>query len=282
MKISIKKLELNRVILTLIASIVVFLLITPILIMISTSLKTYTETTLWPPRWIPDNIQWKNYYDVTLGEKSILKAFSNSLFVATATAFICISVGSIASYSVTRFTFIGRKAFLFIIIATQMFSAVILVNPMYVTFRELGLLNSRISLILANTASSLPMTVWLVYSYMSAIPSDMEEAAMIDGCSRFQSIYKVLIPIVRPGLITAGLFSFIGAWGDLIYAQSFITRNTNARTLSLALTDFQELYKTSWETQMAASVISIIPVFIIFVLIQKHLVKGIASGGVKE
>lgn len=278
----IQKLELNRVIQTLIAAIVVFLLITPILVMISTSLKTYTDTTMWPPKWIPENIQWKNYYDVTLGEKSILKSFVNSLVVASATSLICISAGSIASYSVTRFNFMGRKVFLFVIIATQMFSAVILVNPMYVTFRELGLLNTRLALILANTASSLPMTVWLVYSYMSAIPSDMEEAAMIDGCSRFQSIYKVLIPIVRPGLITAGLFSFIAAWGDLIYAQSFITRNTNARTLSLALTDFQSLYKTSWETQMAASVISIIPVFIIFVLIQKHLVKGIASGGVKE
>lgn len=278
----IQKLELNRVIQTLIAAIVVFLLITPILVMLSTSLKTYTDTTMWPPKWIPENIQWKNYYDVTLGEKSILKSFVNSLVVASATSLICISAGSIASYSVTRFNFMGRKVFLFVIIATQMFSAVILVNPMYVTFRELGLLNTRLALILANTASSLPMTVWLVYSYMSAIPSDMEEAAMIDGCSRFQSIYKVLIPIVRPGLITAGLFSFIAAWGDLIYAQSFITRNTNARTLSLALTDFQSLYKTSWETQMAASVISIIPVFIIFVLIQKHLVKGIASGGVKE
>ncbi len=277
-----RKKILNKIFKTAFAAFIVFLLIVPILIMISTSLKTYTEITLWPPKWIPDDIQWSNYYEVTLGEKSILKPFVNSLIVASCTSILCITAGAVGAYAVTRFQFMGRKTFLFTIIATQMFSAVILVNPMYVTFRELGILNTKTALILANTASSLPMTVWLVYSYMSAIPPGMEEAAMVDGCSRVQSVFKILLPIVRPGLITAGLFSFISAWGDLIYAQSFITANTNARTMSLALTDFQSLYKTTWETQMAASVISIIPVFIIFLLIQKHLVKGIASGGIKE
>lgn len=272
---------IGKLINTAIAAVIVFLLITPILIMMSTSLKSYTEITLWPPTWIPEDIQWSNYYDVIWGDKSIVQPFFNSLVVASATSFICISAGALSAYAVTRFNFMGRKAFLFIIIATQMFSAVILVNPMYVTFRDLGILNTRTALVLANTASSLPMTVWLVYSYMSAIPVDMEEAAMIDGCSRIQSVTKILFPMVKPGIITAGLFSFIAAWGDLIYAQSFITVNTSARTMSLALTDFQSLYKTTWETQMAASVISIIPVFIIFLLIQKHLVKGIASGGVK-
>ncbi len=276
-----KKKKIIKIIRTLIVAFVVLLMLLPVFIMISTSLKTYTDITLWPPKWIPDNIQWGNYYEVLVGDKSIGRPFINSLVVSISTSTICVLLGAVAAFSVTRFKFVGREVFLFIIICTQMFSAVILVNPMYVIFRDLGLLNTRFALIASNTASSLPMAVWLLYSYMSAIPIDMEEAAMIDGCSRLKAAIKVLFPLVIPGMITTGLFSFISSWGNIIYVQSFIT-DSNLRTISIALTDFESLYKTSWETQMAASVVSIIPVFIIFIFIQKHLVKGIISGGVKQ
>lgn len=276
-----KKQEIIKVLRTIFVGIIVVGMLIPVVIMLSSSLKTYTDITLWPPRLIPKNIQWSNYYEVLFGEQSIMKAFNNSLLISIVTSLICISVGSLAAFSVTRYTFLGKRAFLFIIIVTQMFSPVILVNPMYVIFRNLNLLNTRLALIISSTASSLPMTVWLLYSYMSAIPVDMEESAMIDGCSRLQSARKILLPLVAPGIITAGLFSFIGSWGNMIYAQSFITKS-ELRTISLALTDFQSLYRTSWEIQMAGSVVSIIPVFIIFILIQNHLVSGIASGGVKQ
>lgn len=276
-----KKKKANKLIKTLIIATIIFFMLIPIAIMISTSLKTYTEITLWPPKFIPDEIQWENYYEVIFGEKNIRRPFNNSLIVAITSSTICVLLGSFAAFGVTRYQFIGKKIFLFIIIFTQMFSAVILVNPMYIIFRDLGLLNTRISLIIANTASSLPMTVWLLYSYMSAIPVDMEEAAMVDGCNRMQAAKNILLPLIRPGMITAGLFAFISSWGDLIYVQTFIT-DPQLKTMSLALTDFQELYKTTWETQMAASVISIIPVFIIFLAIQKHLAKGVVGGGIKE
>lgn len=276
-----KREKIIKVIRTLTVALIVFLMLMPVFIMLSTSLKTYTDVTLWPPKWIPEDMQWRNYYEVLFGEKSIMKAFKNSLVVATSASLICVSLGSIAAFTVTRYKFIGKGVFLFVIISTQMFSEVILVNPMYVIFRDLGLLNTRFALIISNTASSLPTAVWLLYSYMSAIPVDMEEAAMIDGCTRLQSATKVLLPLVVPGMITTALFSFIASWGNIIYAQSFIT-NPELRTISLALTDFESLYKTSWETQMAASVISILPVFVIFIFIQKHLVKGIMSGGVKQ
>lgn len=276
-----KKEKVAKIARTVVVAIIVLLMLFPIFIMISTSLKTYTDITLWPPKWIPDEIQWANYYDVLFGEKSIKKPFINSLIVAISTSLICVFLGSVAAFGVTRYSFVGRKAFLFSIISTQMFSEVVLANSMYVIFRDLGLLNTRFSLIVSNTASSLPMTVWLLHSYMSAIPVDMEEAAMIDGCTRLQSAKKVLLPLVLPGMITAGLFSFISSWGNMIYTQTFIT-DPNLRTISIALTDFESLYKTSWETQMAASVISVIPVFIIFMLIQNGLAKGIMSGGLKE
>lgn len=161
-----------------------------------------------------------------------------------------------------------------------MFSPVILVNPMYVIFREMGLLNTKFALIVASTASSLPMTVWLLYSYFSQIPIEYEEAAWMDGATRLRGVFNFILPIAIPGIITAGLFAFIMAWGDLVFARSFIL-SPELRTVSIALTSFQDLYKTSWETQMAASVITALPTFIIFILIQNHLVKGMTSQGVK-
>ena len=125
------------------------------------------------------------------------------------------------------------------------------------------------------------MTIWLLYSYFSQIPKSYEEASWIDGCNKIQAIRYIILPLAFPGIITAGLFSFIMSWGDLVYAKAFIL-SPKLRTISLYLTDFRELYKTSWETQMAACVIAVIPPFILFMIIQKYLVRGMVSDGVKS
>jgi multiple sugar transport system permease protein len=145
---------------------------------------------------------------------------------------------------------------------------------MYLIFKQSELLDTRLALIIANTASALPMTVWLLYSYFSQIPVIYEEAAWVDGCSRWQAIRYILLPLSLPGIITAGLFAFITAWGDIVYANALIT-SPALRTLPQALTDFRDLYKTTWETQMAASMITIIPPLLIFIAIQKHLIRGL-------
>ncbi len=271
----------GKVIRTVIYEVFILLMIFPIFVMINTSLKTYNEITMWPPKWIGFTPQFVNYKDVLTGDKSIVEPFMNSLIVSLGSSIVCLFLGVLSSYGVTRFNFKGRGAFLFVIIATQMFASVILVNPMYIVFKTLDILNTRLALIIANISTCLPMTVWLLYSYMSKIPLDLEEAAMIDGCSRSMAVRKVLLPIMIPGMVSAGLFSFIMAWGDLIYAKTFIFA-PNLRTISLALTDFQSLYKTTWETQMAAGVISVIPILILFLIIQKHLVNGMISSGLKE
>lgn len=262
---------------TIFVIICIFLLIFPIFILINTSLKTYGELHQWPPTWFSTEAQWENYSEVLFGEKAILPFFTNSVKVSLATMLVCLVIGSLAAYGVTRYSFIGKKSFMVLVLITQMFSAVILVNPMYVIFRNFGLLNTHISLILANTATSLPMTIWLLYSYFSELPLFYEEASWMDGSTRLEGIINVVIPLAVPGIITAGLFAFITAWGDLIYARTFILDEA-FQTLPHALTKFQDLYKTSWELQMSASVIMSIPPFIIFMLIQKHLTKGLGEG----
>lgn len=265
---------------TIILAILILLLLFPLVVMINSSLKSYDQIRTWPPTWFEGDLKWGNYKIVTSGSQSIMSPFFNSLQISLITMFSCVFVGILAAYAVTRFKFKGKKIFLMVVIATQMFSSVILVNPIYVIFRNLDLLDTKISLIIANTASSLPMTIWLLYSYFSQIPKDYEEASWMDGSSRFQGIFRVLMPLALPGIITAGLFAFITAWGDLVYAKSFVL-SPELRTISQALTDFQDIYKTTWETQMAASVLTTIPPFIIFIFIQKYLIKGMVSQGVK-
>ncbi|GAF39850.1 hypothetical protein FC83_GL001411 [Agrilactobacillus composti DSM 18527 = JCM 14202] len=245
----------------------------PVLVLLNTSLQTYQQIISWPPQWF-QKLQLGNYRQVIFGSKSIVRPFLNSLAVALPTMVICVIVGILAAYAVTRFKFIGRKLFLVLVICTQMFSSVILINAMYLIFKQSQLLDTRLALIIANTASALPMTVWLLYSYFSQIPVIYEEAAWIDGCSRWQATRHILLPLSLPGIITAGLFAFITAWGDIVYANALIT-SPALRTLPQALTDFRDLYKTTWETQMAASMITIIPPLLIFIAIQKHLIRGL-------
>lgn len=275
-----KKKKFYKILRTAIYILFIIVLLMPVLIMINTSLKTYSDITVWPPTWFGKNLQWINYKNVLTGDKSIVTPLINSFIVSSASSIICLVLGILAAYAISRYEFKGRNTFLIIIIITQMFASVILVNPMYIMFRNLNLLDTRISLIIANAATSLPMTVWLLYSYISNIPKTLEEAAWMDGFSRLQGIRYILVPILAPGVITAGLFSFIMSWGDLIFARSFIV-SPEMKTISMALTDFQSLYKTTWETQMAAGVISVIPIFIIFVFIQKYLVEGLTSSGIK-
>lgn len=266
---------------TLIFALLLLLILAPLAIMLSSSLKTYNEITLWPPKLIGFTPQWSNYAEIIWGEKSIVRPLTNSLIVASASSLICLSFGVLAAYAVTRFKFKGRSVFLFIILTTQLFSSVLLVNPMYLIFRDLGLLNSLLGLIIAHSSVCLPMTVWLLYSYLSSIPLSLEEAAFLDGCSRLQSIRHIIIPLIFPGIITAGLFSFIVSWGDLIFARTFIF-DKQLQLVSVSLTFFRSYYTTSWELQMAAGVLSSLPMLILFLLIQKRLIQNMAGSGIKS
>lgn len=277
----IKKKIIIKIINTVITAIIIGLMIAPFFIMISVSLKSYEEVTKWPPNWIPEVMRWDNFSAVWSGEGNIKRAFINSLIVSFSTMILCTLLGTFAAYGVSRFRFKGKKIFLFLVLITQMFSAVILIAPMYKIITELGLLNTYSSLIIPNTAFALPMTVWLLYGYLEGISENLEEAAMIDGCTRFQAVTRILMPLLAPGIITAGLFAFITSWNDLLFAQTFITK-PEMRTLSVALTSYKSMFQTYWHKMMTASLFSVIPVFILFLLIQKYLVKGLASGGVKE
>lgn len=257
----------------------VLFLIFPLVILLNSSLQSYYEIRSWPPVWFK-SFNFANYQKVLFGKDSILPAMKNSFMVSSVSMLICILVGSLAAYATSRYKFSGKRAFLLICILTQMFSPTILVTPMFLIFKKIQLLDTLFALILANTASALPMTIWLLNSYFKAIPLTYEEASWMDGSSRLQGIKNIVFPLAVPGIISAGIFAFIISWGDLVYAQSFITSPEN-RTISLALMNFQDLYKVEWESQMAASIITSIPTIVIFIVIQKSLIRGLNAGGLK-
>ena len=274
------KRKIFKTIRTFFYSVFVFIFIRPIFIMLNTSLKKYEDITKWPPTWFKVPLEWVNYKTVLIGEKSILPALLTSFYVSVASAIICLLIGILAAYAVARYKFKLRKTVLLIIILTQMFSEVILASPIYIVFKNFGLLDTKLALIVANAAVCLPMSLWLLYSYIKDIPLTLEEAAWMDGATRLEGVRYILAPLILPGLLTTGLFAFIRAYGDLLFARTFILSPEN-RTVAMALTDYQSLYKTTWETQMAASVVTMIPTLIIFIFIQKFLIKGLLGDSIK-
>jgi len=277
-----KKLQLSsQRLFTHITLIIIFLvLLFPTFVMVSTSLKTYEGVFTWPPTWFPKIIQWKNFSTVLFGRYMFYDSFVNSIIISAVTSFICVLMGLPAAYAFSRFRFAGRKSFLFAVLATQMFSPVILIIPLYKMMRTTGLLNTYPVLIIANTAFALPMTIWLLTGYLESIPTSLEEAAMIDGTSRLGALFRIILPLSSPGIITAGIYAFILAWNDLIFALTFIS-DQDMRPITLALNDFAGKNIIYWHEMMAAAVLSVIPVALMFSLVQKYLVQGLTSGSVK-
>lgn len=261
---------------------IVFLmmLLFPTFVMLSTSFKTFEGVLGWPPQWIPDDFQFVNYINVWIGDYQFYKPFLNSMIIAGSVGLLSLLLGTPAAYALSRYKFAGRKLFLFSVLATQMFSPVVLLVPLYKIVRSMGLINTFSSVIIGRSAFALPMVIWLLTGYLSNIPKDLEEAAMVDGCSLFKSLYKIVLPLAGPGIATAGIYAFIMGWNDLMFSLTFINEAEMA-PITLAMSDFVGKNVVYWHEMMAAAVISILPVAIMFSYVQKYLVKGLTSGAVK-
>lgn len=258
----------------------VLFLVFPFFIMIGTSLKSYKDIITWPPKIFSSNIKIYNFIEAWSSSYNLKLGFINSFIVSLSTMVLCILLGSIAAYALARFEFFGKKAFLFLVLLTQMFSQIILVVPLYNIMNKLGLLNTYLALILSNTAISLPMCIWMLIGFFKEVSSSLVEAAMIDGCSRFKAIFKIIFPICAPSIVSVGIFSFINSWNDVIFPMIFIT-NPNMRPITLMLLDFKSQYQVHWNLLMAGAVISVIPITILFIFIQKYLIKSLVDGAEK-
>ena len=209
-----------------------------------------------------------------LGDKLL-----NSTIVAFVTVVLAIPVATMAAYSFSRFRMRGETAMLVVILATQFVPAVVIILPFFVMYRDLGLLDTRIGLILVNLAIVMPFAIWMIKGFIDGIPLDTEEAAMVDGSSRLQVIRNIVLPMAAPGLLTAGIFCFIIAWNEFLFA--LILTNKDAVTLPIGLALFKAEEGDLWNMLSAAGIIIMVPMFVLALIIRKYFVQGMTMGAVR-
>ena len=203
----------------------------------------------------------------------------NSTLVALSTILIAIPIATMAAYSFSRFRMKGERLMFVTILATQFVPAVVIVLPFFILFRDLGILDTRLALVLVNLSLVMPFAVWMIKGFIDSIPLDSEEAALVDGSSRFQVILNVTLPMALPGVITAGIFCFILAWNEFLFAV-IITTN-KAVTLPVGLSLFHAEEGVLWHLISAAGIMIMLPMFVLATIIQKHFVQGMTMGAVR-
>lgn len=268
-----------RVLLYLAVFIICIITLYPYFVMLCTALKTRGEIFAPNGSVFPIKAVWENFTDIWT-RAPMGNYMLNSIIVAGGSTLIAMLCGIPAAYALARMKFKGSNVFLGFVIISQMFAPVVLLIGIYKVMMNLHLTNSLIGLILINAAFNQAFAVWLLRGTFMSISSEMEQAAMIDGCNRFQSMFRVLLPVAAPGIVTALIFVFINTWNEYTVALTLISDNI-LKPITVGINIFNGYNMIEWQYLFAASLFATIPVIILFVCIEKHLVSGLTSGGVK-
>ena len=221
----------------------------------------------------------ENFEIIFRSPYNLFEKLVNSTLVALSTILIAIPIATMAAYSFSRFRMKGERLMFVTILATQFVPAVVIVLPFFILFRDLGILDTRLALVLVNLSLVMPFAIWMIKGFIDSIPLDSEEAALVDGSSRFQVILNVTLPMALPGVITAGIFCFILAWNEFLFAL-IITTN-KAVTLPVGLSLFHAEEGVLWHLISAAGIMIMLPMFVLATIIQKHFVQGMTMGAVR-
>jgi len=228
---------------------------------------------------VPSTFTFENFHTVLL-QTDFLAYFRNSLIVSLGTAAITTMIAAAAGYAFSRFDFRGKRLIIALMLITQMFPLLMIIAPIYKIVATLGLLNSLTSLIIVYTAFNIPFATFLMQSFFDGIPKDLEEAGMIDGCTRFEALRKIVLPLTLPGLGATLGFIFTAAWSELLFALMLINSN-DAMTFPVGLLTFVSKFSVDWGQMMAAGVLALVPSCLFFIFIQRYLVQGLTTGAVK-
>jgi len=255
----------------------VFLL--PYIVMALDALRPSADALQSPATFLPDRWQW-NTFGTVLGQPRFRDWLRTSVVVATAATAIVLLVSLPAAYFTARVKFAGRRMFLLVVLVTQMFSPTALVVGLYREFFELSLVNTYLSIIITNAAFNLAFAIWILQAFFRSIPAEVEEAAELDGCGRLRTMLRIMLPLTRPGIVTAVIFTFIAAWNEYVVALTLM-QDDSKKPLTVGINSYVTGYQQHWDQMFAASLIAIVPVVILFALIEKHLVGGLVAGSVK-
>lgn len=282
------KKRIGRVLLYLAVIMIVVVVVAPFAWMVISSISTKAELLHRPMRWFPENPTFENYAAMLLGTSSrttdaasqFLSALKNSCIVTFSVTVIALLVGLVAAYAFSRFRFRGRDLMLNGTLFTQMIPAVAIIIPMYTIMVNLNLLDTKLSLIITYMAFVLPYLLWLLKGYIDGIPTELDEAALIDGCTRLQSFFKVILPVAGTGLAATVIFAFILSWNEFFYAVNF-TSTTAAKTLPVLITEFSSKFGSNYILTCTAGVLTSLPPVLVALIFQRYIITGLSAGAVK-
>jgi len=262
------------------ALLIVLFVITPLIWTLLSSLKPSNEILKYPPTFIPKKIVFDQYINL-IKSTNFLQYFFNSLIVGIISTFLTLLIATPAAYSLTRFNYRGRNVITGLLLFSYMVPLLLLGLPLSVIMSNLNLINTRLSLVLAYVAFSLPFSMWMLRAFFFSVPKSLEEAAMVDGASHLQALTKIILPLAKPGLISSGIFVFILVWNEYTLALLFIS-SESLKTLPIGIAAFMGMTAYQWGNILSSIVLMNIPVIIIFMFVQKALVRGFLLGANKE
>lgn len=243
------------------------------------SIKPQSDLFTVPPTFFTKVPTFSNYYRVMF-ETSIPHSFINSVFVSTSATLLTVVIALLAAYGFSRFRFSGSKILSSSLLFGQMMPAIVLLIPLYMIYSKIGFIDTYRVNILTNIAINLPMAVLTLTAFVRTIPIEMDEAALIDGSTRIHALFRVIMPLAAPGIVTVCIFAFLNTWEEFLYAMNFVN-SAKFKTLTISLKEFKGQFIIDWGGMMSAATVISIPVLIIFLLCNKYFIKGLTSGAVK-
>ncbi len=256
------------------------ILLFPIYWMAVTALQPRTRLRQFPPQLFPEQPNWNVFGDLLASEPFLLRVW-NTVLIAVGTMAISLSVSVLAAYALSRFRLRGGEGLGLFILTSQMLPGTLLVIPLFVIFRQVELVGSPLSVILSQATLVIPFATWMMKGYFDTIPIELEQAAWVDGCSPLGTIFRIVLPVAAPGLAATALYSFVLSWSDYLFARTFLVTSQSSWTVSMGIATLQGEFATDWNVIMAASLMSSVPIIIVYLFLERHLVGGLTSGSEK-
>lgn len=262
--------------------------------MVISSISTQAELISVPPHWIPEEptlatytallsgsaINYRGTGEVSAPIAAFGRALLNSFIIAAATTILCLVLGTLAAFAFARLRFRFKSSLYFLILAVQMIPSISLVVPLYLLLQRLNLLDSYLGMTLVYSTFTVAFVIWVMAGYLLSIPRELEDAARIDGCTRFQSLWQIVLPLTTPGLIATGALAFLTAWNEFLFALLF-TNTLSAKTLPVVISEFSTQFSLEYGLMMTGGVLASLPPVLLAIAFQRHILAGLTAGGVK-
>ncbi len=257
-------------------------LIFPIYWMVVTSLLKRGTLLTYPPKLFPGlgDIHLEPYFNV-VKQNSLMNWFFNSTVITFFSTLFSLIISTFAAYSLSRYQSACNRLMGYCLLIIRMLPGTLMIIPLYMIFQKMGLLNNKLALVIGNVAFITPFAVWMMKGYFDGIPGSLEESAQIDGCTLLQSIWKIILPLTAPGLAATTIYSAMLSWDEFLLAKTFMT-GQDSWTITVGITSLIGEHVVIWDELMAMAVLSIIPILILFVILEKYLVSGLTGGAVKQ